>query len=339
MRREPLTATTAMIVPTQSATVLGLALVLTASALAAAGTQGNAPDLARPGQLVDIGGRRLHLHCVGRGQPTVVFEPSFAQFALDWWLVQPVVAQSTRACAYDRAGLGWSDPGPRFAEHPEQIVRDLHAALAAAGETPPFVFVSMSMGAFYTRAYHQAHPREVAGFVFVEPATEDAFLVPRDGVPTPLWSVSAEQASSSVRAMANGPRPAPPPLSSGAPFDRLPAQVLATRLTFEQRAFDAGHAESVAEMVADVLSRRVVAAGLHAAGAIATPLPVVVLSSDRTAQPSVVAGHLKTAALSPNAVRRIVRSGHFVHLEAPDVVARAIEDVVVAVRTNGRLAP
>lgn len=298
-----------------------------------------ATDLRQPGQSIDIGGRRLHLHCIDSGQPTVLFEPSFTQFALDWWFVQPEVAKTTRACSYDRAGLGWSDPGPHSSEHPEQVVRDLHTLLEAAGEKPPFVLVSMSMGAFYTRAYHLAYGRDVAGFIFIEPAHEDSFLVPIDGTLTPLWNLSADQAASAARSMYSGPRPPPPPLSSAAPFDRLPASVLKARLAFEQRAFAVGQAETIADIVADVESRRVTAARLHAAGAVLSSLPVVVLASDTTTMPSATEAHLKIAALSTNSTRRVVRTGHMVHLEAPSLVVSAVADVVEAVRSKRSVAP
>ena len=65
-----------------------------------------------PGQLVDVGGHRLHIQCVGAGSPTVVTESGLGGTSLDWSLVQPSVAQTTRICTYDRAGFGWSEPGP-----------------------------------------------------------------------------------------------------------------------------------------------------------------------------------------------------------------------------------
>src|SRR5438445_13663654 len=65
-----------------------------------------------PGRLVNIGGRNLHLNCTGSGQPTVVLEAGGGAYAIDWALVQPGIGEKTRVCSYDRAGLGWSDPGP-----------------------------------------------------------------------------------------------------------------------------------------------------------------------------------------------------------------------------------
>src|SRR6267154_4674224 len=65
-----------------------------------------------PGELIDIGGRKLHLYCTGKGTPTVVLMAGGGAFSIDWALVQAEVAQNTRVCSYDRAGLAWSDPGP-----------------------------------------------------------------------------------------------------------------------------------------------------------------------------------------------------------------------------------
>src|ERR1700734_3440979 len=89
------------------------------------------------GQLVDIGGRKLHIHCMGGGSPTVVVENGGAAFSFDWDLVQPQVARLTRICTYDRAGYAWSDPGPKprtFA----QLNLELRDALAKIGERGPF---------------------------------------------------------------------------------------------------------------------------------------------------------------------------------------------------------
>lgn len=88
------------------AVVLGLAAVLSAVML------GQETNYSAPGRLFDVGGRDLHINCTGTGSPTAVLEGGGGAFAIDWALVQPRVAESTRVCSYDRAGLGWSDPGP-----------------------------------------------------------------------------------------------------------------------------------------------------------------------------------------------------------------------------------
>src|SRR5213595_1225165 len=91
-----------------------------------------------PGRLIDIGGRKLHLNCSGKGSPTVILIAGGGAFSIDWNLVQPAVAENTRVCSYDRAGLGWSDSGPAD-ETVEQTIGDLHALLQAAGEKEPYL--------------------------------------------------------------------------------------------------------------------------------------------------------------------------------------------------------
>jgi len=83
-----------------------------------------------PGRLIDIGGRRLHLHCSGRGVPTVILVAGGGAFSIDWTLVQQKVAETTRVCSYDRAGLGWSDPGSAE-ETVEATINDLHLLVRA----------------------------------------------------------------------------------------------------------------------------------------------------------------------------------------------------------------
>src|SRR5215831_16938356 len=91
-----------------------------------------------PGRLIDIGGRKLHLYCTGKGSPTVILIAGGSAFSIDWALVQPKVAEQTRVCSYDRGGLGWSDPG-LAEETVEETVSDLHALLHASGEKGPFI--------------------------------------------------------------------------------------------------------------------------------------------------------------------------------------------------------
>ena len=94
-----------------------------------------ARDYPPRGQMVDIGGRRIHIDCRGRGSPTVIFESGLGTTgSLSWDRVHDAVARTTRACAYDRAGLMWSDPTPG-GQDAEHVSDDLHATLKAAGIT------------------------------------------------------------------------------------------------------------------------------------------------------------------------------------------------------------
>jgi pimeloyl-ACP methyl ester carboxylesterase len=136
-------------------------------------------DFPPPGRLIDIGGHRLHLHVTGAGSPAVVFESGGASWSLDWTLVQAGVSRFTRACAYDRAGFGWSDPGPR-PRTSARIAAELHTLLAAAGIEPPYVLVGASFGGHIVRLFASAYPDEVAGIILLDARHEalDARMPP-----------------------------------------------------------------------------------------------------------------------------------------------------------------
>jgi pimeloyl-ACP methyl ester carboxylesterase len=125
-----------------------------------------------PGQMVDVGGYQMHICCQGSGSPTVILDAGLGDFSLTWHLVQPKVAQYTRACAYDRAGLGWSERGPK-PRTMENIVEELHTLLTGDGIEGPYVLVGHSMGGVYVRAYAVQHPEEVVGMVLVDTAHEE----------------------------------------------------------------------------------------------------------------------------------------------------------------------
>src|SRR5580692_8228549 len=129
-----------------------------------AGTDQNPPTPL--GELVDVGGYRVHLYCTGTGSPTVVIVG--AGFSFNWALVQPEVAKLTQVCSYDHSGIGWSDDGPK--DSCSLRVSEVHAALKNAGSKGPYVFVGHSLGGLVARLYAGRYPGEVAGIVFVDHA-------------------------------------------------------------------------------------------------------------------------------------------------------------------------
>jgi pimeloyl-ACP methyl ester carboxylesterase len=122
---------------------------------------------ARPGQLVDAGGFRLNLYCMGSGSPTVVFDSGWGDWAPAWSKVQPEIAKWTRACSYDRAGTGFSDPGPmpRTSVH---IAEELSTALHHAGIGGPYILVGSAFGGDNVRTFADLYMDEVAGLVLVD---------------------------------------------------------------------------------------------------------------------------------------------------------------------------
>jgi len=148
----------------------------------------NARRFPPRGRLIDIGGYRLDLNCTGRGSPTVILESGAGVLAIDWKLVQPEIAQFTRVCSYDRAGYGWSDPGP-MPRTSEQIAKELHTLMQKAGEKPPYVLVGHSAGGLDVRVYNGKFPNEVVGMVLVDATHEDQANV----MPPSMKKVSDEQ--------------------------------------------------------------------------------------------------------------------------------------------------
>lgn len=120
-----------------------------------------------PGRLVDIGGYRLHLNCMGRGSPTVVFDSGLSDDSLTWYKVQPDVAKRVRACSYDRAGLGWSDPSP-LPRTSRVMATELHALLQNAQIRDPYILVGHSLGGMNMRMFAALYPQEVVGLVLVD---------------------------------------------------------------------------------------------------------------------------------------------------------------------------
>jgi pimeloyl-ACP methyl ester carboxylesterase len=123
------------------------------------------------GRSVDVGGRSLNIYCSGAGAPAVILE-SASGIGLEWEPIQTEVAKFTEACWYDRAGMGWSDPGP-FPRTAEAIASDLHHLLNRAGVSPPFVLAGFSFGGLPLRKYNGLFPSEVAGMVLVDSTHED----------------------------------------------------------------------------------------------------------------------------------------------------------------------
>ena len=156
------------------ATLVIVALILAGLAYEQIGERRDRKLYPQIGRSVDIGGRTLNIYCSGEGSPTVIFEGAGHTAGYAWAGTQAETAKLTRACWYDRAGYGWSDPGPSPRTF-RAIANDLHALLRAAGFPPPYVLVGATAGAFHVRVYNGLYASEVAGAVLIHADDPDVF--------------------------------------------------------------------------------------------------------------------------------------------------------------------
>jgi pimeloyl-ACP methyl ester carboxylesterase len=124
-------------------------------------------------KVFDIGGRGLFLLCEGKGSPTVLLESGMGDSISTWQRVMPALSEQTRVCAYDRAGLGFSDPPTVRPRTSQDIALDLHKLLAVAGEAGPYVLVGHSIGGLHVRVFAAEFPDEVVGVVLVDSSHPD----------------------------------------------------------------------------------------------------------------------------------------------------------------------
>jgi pimeloyl-ACP methyl ester carboxylesterase len=303
-----------------------------------------------PGRLIDVGGRKLHVHCTGpsatagrseRTGPTVILEAGASSFAIDWSLVQPEIARSHRVCSYDRAGSGWSDPRTDV-ETSARIVADLHALLGAAGERPPYVMVGASAGGLYVRQYQLDYPSEVVGLVLVDPATEDRLFTMYQQRAVLIGSLTAEQLAS-MQPTAAIPIPSRAP-QTGPPFDRLPVDLYQLRITIDQRLIASMPPTVSPEIVREASEgqRAGLARLLESRDRADNPMrsvPVIVLTRGQNTGQGLAETHAGLARLSTNSRHEVVSTaGHEIHLFTPAVVIQAIQDVAMAATERRPLA-
>ncbi len=325
----------ALVVAALAATTLGAGALYEAFS-----RSGAAKAFAPPGRMVDIGGRRIQLDCRGAGAPTVVFESGLDGLgALAWSAVQDDVAKFTRACAYSRAGIMWSDDAGRpFAA--ANVAEDLHRALAAAGEKGPYVLVAHSLGGPYSLVFTGRYGADVAGLVFVDASHPDQLARLRAAAGKPLDQGAASNKLGDALAWTGLVRLI---TSSGQVVPtHAPAWISAPNRAFLPRSLHAVVTENDA-----------VPATLAAAGRTRSlgDRPLVVL----THGVGMSAADQKTAGLTPAAAarteaawqamqndeatwstrsRRQVVAGatHYIQFDRPQVVVAAVREVVDEVR-------
>ena len=295
-----------------------------------------------PGQLIDVGGHRLHVVCRGSGSPVVLLESGIAASSLSWVLVQPEIAKFARVCAYDRAGLAWSDVAscPR---HFEQIVGELSALLARVAPEERYVLVGHSFGSFVVRAYAARHPATVIGLVLVDPPIEWLTMTAQRA--RMLWGGRRLSQIGALLARVGVVRACLMLLSGGAPaaprrfvkiFGPTAAKTL-ERLVGEVRKLPADVHPIVQALwcqpkcfsaMADhlqVLEREGMSMGRFVPP---REIPVTVISSGDQ-PPEQIAAHRLLAERSANGRHVIAaRSAHWVQFDEPELIVALVKELV-----------
>ena len=295
-----------------------------------------------PGRMVGLDdGARLHLYETGEGGPAVILEAGLAATSLNWRGLQKELAGFTRSVAYDRLGLGWSDPcgTPRT---PSQLARELRAVLRAAGIEPPYVLVGHSFGAFVVRQYALAFPEEVAGLALLDPLRPEEVdrqrhllasgirLSRRAAMLARVGLVRLGAAS-----LMAGSRRLPRTIGriashrGGGVVNRIASEV--AKLPREVWPMIAAHWSNpryYAGMAAHLEALPAGAGELRRARAI-HGIPVTVLTAGKN--PPVPKEAIR--AMGPDACHIVARkSGHWIHLDQPELVVEAVRKLVEAAR-------
>jgi pimeloyl-ACP methyl ester carboxylesterase len=286
-----------------------------------------------PGRLVDVGGYKMHIDCVGEGAPAVILESGLGDTYISWRKVQPEIAKFTRVCSYDRAGLGYSNPTPR-PRNSRVIAEQLHGLLGAAAIAPPYVIVGHSMGGFDVRLYASLYRTEVTGIVLVDSShpDQDARLPPE------LKNAEGTELRESEF------------LEFTAPFG-LPRLLGLCEDDPAARAAECNF-DSMREGVAEMKAFSKSAAEAAAAGSLGD-LPLAVLSHDPDKPladlPSDLAKPTNEAwakmqedlsHLSTRGRQTIAKgSAHYIQIDRPEVVIAAVRDIAAQGRTPSSSTP
>lgn len=343
-------------------TMLSIAVSARAAGPAALPVERVADDYVHPHLRIEVEpGRRMNLHCMGEGAPTVVFDAGLSDWSSTWALIQPAVATRTRACSYDRAGMGDSDPASRPAT-PANAVRDLHALLAGAGIEGPLLLVGHSLGGFHMKLYAATYPDQVAGLVLVDPSEERMWarvgpaLAPRFG--EALVREARDDDDGGIREAVEHFRDCARDTRAGKLDDARYAQCtdpvrvpLGPVILAERKRVQATVAYQDAQAAEVAACPYVPDAGLDAGYAAlfdgTHPFgdkPVVVLTHslwDMTpplgeiGYNAYVVAHRQTAALSTRGTQRMVpMSRHNIQIDQPQAVIDAVAEVLDALKTH-----
>jgi pimeloyl-ACP methyl ester carboxylesterase len=279
-----------------------------------------------PGQLVDVGGHRLHLLCVGSGTPTVVLESGLGEAAAYWGWISTAVAQDTKVCAYDRAGRGWSDAAAA-SQDGVAVATDLHILLERGHVPGPFVLVGHSSGADYVRIFAGRYPEQVAGLILLDGQPAEAF----ESLPGfPVFYNRFRRVFALLPSVA---RLGVGRLIYQDGFGNLPAEARdMQRFTYSS----ARSARSLRDEFAELPTTLAQARSFQNLG----DRPLVVVTAARDAQAGWLPLQDKMATLSTNSSHRVVPYTHesiITDQSAAQTSEQAIRDVVDAVRFGAPL--
>jgi pimeloyl-ACP methyl ester carboxylesterase len=301
---------------------------------------------AQPGQLVDIGGRHINVQCAGSGTPTVILMAGLFSWSVVWYKTQPVIAQQTRVCAFDRAAYGFSDPAPR-PQIISEVVEDLHHALHTGSIPGPYVLVGHSLGGLEARVYAQRWPEDVVGMVLVDtsPAGEGLIFenLPDFDEASGRESYAAEMLHCAFAAMHGPFEPSSSEFKDCSAT--LPSDTPAAFRRIWPQFFTAHYFADKVSLMSSLYTHRYDSADHHRLGA----MPLVVLTAKNTWGGDTPAGvrftqtflkywlaqHEALAHLSSRGVHRFIEgSGHEIQLDQPQVVIDALADVLRQLRAG-----
>ena len=283
------------------------------------------------GQLIQIGNHQLHLSGRGNGQPTVILDAGLGDWSLSLFDLQQRVAAFTHAVIYDRAGYGWSDPGP-YPRTSQQLADELYALARAATLPVPYVLVGHSLAGWHLRLFVRQHRELVAGLVLIDATPPD--FHPRLGQVDPGFTQGAEAALQEHQTMAQRARAGQLRAADVEPFGVPPFLTDEQRETFFQLTVQPTYWETLlAEWLAEEESRTQVQAVTTLGN-----LPLIVLAAIPGEGYSDHFRHLwmaeqrQQATLSTHSELQLVESGHHIHWEQPALVAATIQQMVEKVR-------
>lgn len=313
--------------------VLIAALALAGCAYQTISEASDARAFRPPGELVDVGGYKMHIYCSGEGSPTVILDALFPGTVSNWVWVQPELARVTRVCSYDRAGLGWSDSGPDPRDA-NQAANELAILLRNSNIPGPYVIVGHSLGGLSTRMFADLYPDQVAGMVLVEGTNPDSWQ--RLGKPEGVGVPRAQLAVAPLMARLGIFRLHLIPSYSTDP-DLPPQQRAELQAFFDStksfetiRAVDASFSAALDQV-------------RHAGGLGSKPLMIVLGSKGDGLNDALRDLFKQQAALSSNSATRIVEGathpGLVDNRESAMQTTSAILEVIQAVRNGQRLKP